>query len=236
MQMEPKVNASERKTDCGKITYSRLGIVADSHGELDKIIAALNFLSENGCDGIFHLGDICDSAHPETAEACVRPLIDSAVMAIKGNNDHQIDVSHRGQAGGPGDRDDLIPRDVLEFIRKLPLVRSCQNAIFTHSLPFARELGLSSMIGVMGEMELNRFFSADPQGILFRGHSHDPEIACKQDHQIIYRALQPGRQYKITDRLPCVVTCGALTSSFCIIWMPAKGTIECHQFNVSEFL
>ena len=231
--MESKVPASERKTDNEKIAYARLGIMADSHGESDKIAAALAFFSENGCDGLFHLGDICDSAHPETAEACVRPLIESGVMAIKGNNDHKIDMNHRAQGGAPGHRDDLIPRDVLAFIHKLPLLRSCQLALFTHSLPFARELGLSSMVGVMGEMELNRFFSADPQGLLFRGHSHDPEIVFKRDHQIICRALQPGRQYKITDRLPCVVTCGALTGSFCMIWMPANGTIECHQFNVS---
>jgi len=231
--MESITDVTEKKIGCGKKYYSRLGIMADSHGESDKIVAALAFFSENDCDGYFHLGDICDSAHPETAEACVRPLIDSGVMAIKGNNDHQIDVNHRARSGTPEHRLDLIPIDILEFIHNLPLLRSCKPVLFTHSLPFARELGLSSMIGVMGEVELNRFFSTDPQGILFRGHSHDPEIVYIHGHQVISRILQPGRQYKIKDRLPCVVTCGALTGRFCMIWMPAKGRIECHQFDVS---
>jgi hypothetical protein len=154
-------------------------------------------------------------------------------MAIKGNNDHQIDVNHRARCGTPEHRLDLIPTDILEFIHNLPLLRSCDPALFTHSLPFARDLGLSSMVGVMGEVEINRFFSTDPQGILFRGHSHAPEIVYRHGHQVISRTLQPGRQYTITDRLPCVVTCGALTHRFCMIWMPASGTIECHQFDVS---
>ena len=231
--MNSEITALKENTDCSKKSYSRLGIMADSHGESDKIVAALNFFSANDCDGYVHLGDICDSTHPETAEACVRPLIESGVLAIKGNNDHQIDVNHRARGGISGHRDDLIPHDILEFIHNLPLLSSCQPALFTHSLPFARELGLSSMIGVMGEAQLNHFFRTEPQRILFRGHSHDPEIAFLHNHQIIFRALQPGRRYQLTDRLPCVVTCGALTGRFCMIWMPSAGTIECHRFNVS---
>lgn len=229
--MKFKVVVSEIVVDCEKTDYSRLGIMADSHGEADKIVAALAFLSEKGCDGLLHLGDICDSTQPETVEACVRPLLEAGVMAIKGNNDHQIDVNNRLQDGNSGQRDDLIPPDVLEFIQELPLVRSYHHAFFAHSLPFARELGLSSMVGTMGKTELNHFFSTDPQGILFRGHSHDPELVYKQDHRFIFRAIQPGRKYQITDRLPCVVTCGALSDRFCMIWMPENGTIECHRFN-----
>jgi len=230
--MNSKITAFRKSPDCGKKSYSRLGIMADSHGESDKIVAALDFFSANDCDGYIHLGDICDSAHPETAEACVRPLIEAGVLAIKGNNDHQIDVNHTARSGSSGHRDGLIPPDILEFIHDLPLLSACRPAIFTHSLPFARELGLSSMIGVMGEAQLNRFFRTEPQGILFRGHSHDPEIAFQQDHQIISRALQAGRRYQIAERLPCVVTCGALTARFCMIWIPSSGTIECHRFNV----
>ena len=230
--MNSKVDASEIIADCQKVTYSRIGIMADSHGESDKITAALDFLFEKGCDRLYHLGDICDSAHPGTAEACVRPLLESGILAIKGNNDHQIEVNNRSRGRNRSYRKDLIPRDVLEFIQELPLVRSCQPALFTHSLPFARELGLSSMVGTMGEMELNWFFSTHPRGLLFRGHSHDPELIFKQDHRIKTRLLQPGRMYAISDQLPAVVTCGALTGRFCMIWMPENGTIECHRFDV----
>jgi predicted phosphodiesterase len=223
--MESKIFMSEAGPGCEKNTHSRIGIMADSHGQPDKIVAALEFFSERGCRRLFHLGDICDSGHPETAEACVRPLQEYGVMAIKGNNDHQIDVNYTGQPQS------LIPCDILDFIRNLPLVRHCQHSVFTHSLPFDRELGLSSMIGMMGKVEMNRFFSTDPQGILFRGHSHKPEVFRKQDKKIISRTLRIGQRFNLSNRLPCVVICGALTRELCLIWEPFENTIECHRIG-----
>ena len=60
-----------------------VGIMADIHGRSDKIVAALDFLSDRGCRHLIHLGDICDSTHPETVEARVRHLQKFAVIAIK---------------------------------------------------------------------------------------------------------------------------------------------------------
>ena len=202
-----------------------VGIMADSHGRSDMILAALDFLSDKGCRHLVHLGDICDSTHPETVEACVRPLQKFAVLAIKGNNDHQIVVNHDRH------RQTLIPQDILNFLKNLPLIRQLQYAVFSHSLPFARELGLSSMIGAMGKMQMSRFFRAYPQGLLFRGHSHTPEVFWKDVDQIISRKLAVGERLDLTDRLPCVVTCGALTRGLCLIWKPVENAIESHRFK-----
>lgn len=215
-----KINVAE-----DPVAHDRIGIMADSHGQAHKIVAALEFLSHRGCDSLYHLGDICDSGHPETVEACVRPLQQFGVLAVKGNNDHQIDVNHRGQ------RNALIPHDILEFIRQLPLVRNYSSAVLTHSLPFAQELGLSSMIGVMGEVQINRFLRAYPHRILFRGHSHNPEVFRKQGEKIICQTLRIGQRFDLTDSMPCVVTCGALTRDFCLIWKPLENMIECLRFD-----
>ena len=205
--------------------YASIGIMADSHGRADKIVAALEFLSHRGCDGLYHLGDICDSGHPETAEACVRPLQHFAVMAIKGNNDHQIDVNQRGRL------QTSIPQDILGFIHKLPLMRHFQHAVFVHSLPFVRELGLSCMIGVLQEAEVKRILRVYPNGILFRGHSHSPEVFTAQGEKIIFRTLQAGERFDLTVGLPYVVTCGSLTRNLCMIWMPRDNIVECHRFG-----
>jgi predicted phosphodiesterase len=219
-----EIDNSEKDVDDESKPPSGIGIMADSHGHPDKIVAALEYFSKQGCSCLYHLGDICDSGHPETAEACVRPLQHFNVMAIKGNNDHQIDVNHRGRMQS------LIPQDVLGFIQKLPLVRQFQHAVFTHSLPFVRELGLSSMIGVMGDAEIKRILRAYPKGILFRGHSHTPEIFAEQEEKIISRTLRIGQRFDLTYERPCIVTCGALTRKLCMIWMPRDNIVECHQF------
>ena len=202
-----------------------IGIMADSHGRPDKIVAALKYFTNLKCDTFYHLGDICDSGHPETAEACVRPLQRFRVAAVKGNNDHQIDVNHRNRAQS------IIPQDVYDFIKNLPLWRHFQQAVFAHSLPFVRELGLSSMVGVLGEVEVKRIRLAFPKGIFFRGHSHTPEVFATKAEKIISRPLRAGQRFELDPGLPYVVTCGALTRNLCMIWKPQENAIECHRFS-----
>jgi hypothetical protein len=60
-----------------------IGIMADSHGQPETIAAALGMLTDRDCRPIYHLGDVCDSTHPETAEACLVPLRDPRVIIIK---------------------------------------------------------------------------------------------------------------------------------------------------------
>lgn len=64
-----------------------IGIMADSHGKSETIEAAIELLKNRKCDRIYHLGDVCDSAHPETAHTCAHPLQINNVVTIKGNND-----------------------------------------------------------------------------------------------------------------------------------------------------
>ena len=56
-----------------------IGIMADSHGQIDAIRDALAVFDELGCGSIYHLGDVCDSAYPETANACIQLLQDRQV-------------------------------------------------------------------------------------------------------------------------------------------------------------
>ena len=60
-----------------------IGIMADSHGQPETIVAALGVLVDRDCRPVYHLGDVCDSTHPETAEACLGSLRDPRVIIIK---------------------------------------------------------------------------------------------------------------------------------------------------------
>jgi len=202
-----------------------IGIMADSHGQPETIVAALGMLTDRNCRPIYHLGDVCDSTHPETAEACLVPLRDPRVIIIKGNNDQAIVANHTGQQRSP------VSPDILEHFRNLPLVKFHLNAIFAHSLPFVRELGLASMIGDIGDRETRRFFKEFPDRVFFRGHSHFPEIVWLRGQQIVRRSPSVGEKVELTEKIPCVVTCGALTSGFCMLWNPEDNVIECISFR-----
>jgi predicted phosphodiesterase len=204
--------------------HSQIGIMADSHGRPEKIKAALDFFKARNCHCLFHLGDICDSTNPASAGDCIGPLQKFAVRAIRGNNDHLIEINHRDQ------NQCVVSADILKFLKGLPLVRKYQNGVFAHSLPFARELGLSSMVGMLGEREAGRFFSLYPRRILFRGHSHAPEVMFIKNNKILSRMLQPGERFDLQQSPSCVVSCGALTRNLCLVWRPPANVVECHRF------
>ena len=196
-----------------------IGIMADSHGQTDTIRSALAVLDQLGCCSIYHLGDVCDSAHPETANACMQILQDRQVKTIKGNNDQVIVANHSGRENSP------VSHEVLAALRNLDLAKNHAKAMFIHSLPFIQELGLSSLIGTMGHMEIRRFCREFPGQILFRGHSHTPEIAWLEEQSVVAESLPVGVRFSLGDKIPCVVTCGALTRGLCMIWNPAENYI-----------
>ena len=202
-----------------------IGIMADSHGQAAPIREALAVFDDTGCRSIYHLGDVCDSNHPETASDCMRLLQNRRVQTIKGNNDQAIVANHLDRERSP------VPSEVLRALKRLELVKYDQKAMFIHSLPFIRELGLSSMIGAMGPMEIRRFCNDFPEKILFRGHSHNPEIAWLQRQQVKAQSLAAGLRLNLSEKIPCVVTCGALTRGLCMIWNPDENYIESISFR-----
>lgn len=198
-----------------------IGIMADSHGKLETIEACLEKLRGMNCRRIYHLGDVCDSTRPETVEACLRPLREHDVVTLKGNNEQAIVANHSARENTP------VPKRTLAYLQKLPLVQYYQDAIFAHSLPFDRELGLACMIGAMGPNELRRFFGQYPQRVLFRGHGHSPELVCRQGQHIETIPLSVGDKIDLRARRPCVVTCGAASNGFFMAWNPQAKFVEC---------
>jgi predicted phosphodiesterase len=207
-----------------------VGIMADSHGRPETIAAGLAVLEKNGCRTIFHLGDICDSAHPETADACIEILRRHNISAILGNNDRTVAVNQEGREKYQ------LSAENLSFIQKLPLQIRHEGALFTHSLPFAEEMGLSAMVGVMGAPQALRFFRENPGGILFRGHSHTPEMIWQVNGDVRFQGLAPGNRVELSKRRPCVVTCGALTRGVCMAWSPSADQLALFAFPIIENL
>ena len=199
--------------------------MADSHGQLENIANALALFEDHDCDAIYHLGDICDSAHPETADHCVSLLRQNNIFGIKGNNDHQVVVNHEG-------RQNTHPASTtIEYLKQLPLTRELGDTLMAHSLPFVKERGLSSMIGVLGQSEAALFFRTCPHKILFRGHSHCPEILRQQKQTVETSRILPDKTIQLADIKPCIITCGALDQGFMMIWDMGRQTIACYTLS-----
>jgi predicted phosphodiesterase len=193
------------------LTSPCIGIIADSHGNPDMIASAVDFFHSRGCARIIHLGDICDSFRPDTCDPCIRILKKNNIAAVKGNNDHVLEINQSPQP------DSIISKESLSFLQNLPPTLTCDNLIFAHSLPFFEDLGISCITKIMGEPEIRKFFSQPDYSILFRGHNHAPEIVWKQGQGIGSLELPPGESIDLKQHLPCIVTCGALTRGLVMI-------------------
>lgn len=198
-----------------------VGLMADSHGQVETIAAALDRFNRWGCDRVFHLGDICDSADPQSAAACVDLLVDGHVMAVRGNNDHSL-LAVSSHANPPS-----IPASVRRYLAALPLRLMVSGGVLAHGLPFDREMGLSCMMAPLDESAVFRAALAFPGRILFRGHSHLPEAVCRDGDRLRWVGLAPGDCLDARALGVLAVTCGALTRGVCMVWSPAKGVLTC---------
>lgn len=197
-----------------------IGIIADSHGQPEAIQTALAALKNLACGAVYHLGDVCDSAQPETAEVCLRLLQEQNVIMVKGNNDHAIIANHRDC------QPPFADPQVWRYLQAAPLIQFYQNAVFTHSLPFTSTLGLSAMIGAMGKNEALRSFLEFPHHIIFRGHSHSPQIVFLRGRGVSSRSLGLGEKIDLAGKIPAIVTCGALTRGLFMVWNPQENSLR----------
>lgn len=205
-------STDNRRTAASKtVVIKKTGIIADSHGNVRKLSDAIAFLKGQNCLRIYHLGDICDSTSPQTADACVSLMRDNKIKAVKGNNDHAISLNDSGHTGYS------VSIASINYLRNLPLLLKNGNLLFTHSLPFAEKLGLSSMVGAMTPKHISHFFADYPKTILFRGHSHSPEIIRPENHNFSCTSLLPEQRFDLNLTVPCIFTCGALTDGHCLI-------------------
>jgi len=202
-----------------------IGLIADSHGRAKTMAAALEYLKAERCTHLYHLGDICDSLHPETADACVELLQDYQVKSVKGNNDHSIVVNQASR------KTPSIRPETLHYLEQLPLVIQTGRTIMAHSLPFEKELGLACMVGAMTHDYARVFFRSFGDCILFRGHSHSPDIAWQDcEGRIVSANISLEQTINITERLPCIVTCGALDQGLCLLWSLTDSSVTSLRF------
>lgn len=195
-----------------------IGLIADSHGRTDLLVAAIDRLEAMGVHSIIHLGDICDSLAPLALEDAVAVLKEHGVHALRGNNEYAILVNHQG------DREDNLPAGVLSYLEALPYTFTMGDVRFAHSAPFDWPAATSwpitdnhPLIDLAGIIDCR---------ILFRGHSHTPsvvELDGKSTHRLpaaagFHMQFRRDRRY--------VVTVGAIEEESFALFLPEENEVR----------
>ncbi|MFH1985010.1 MAG: metallophosphoesterase family protein [Pseudomonadota bacterium] len=202
---------SKRVKHVGCFLGEPVGVMADSHGSAAAIAAALAIFAANGCRRVVHLGDICDSESPATANAATRPLMDASVLTVMGNNEHAV----LQRAGTQFE----IDVRVRAFMATLPLQIETEGHIFVHNRPFPDRLGVSCLMGEITAADCRRIDRRYQGVVLFRGHAHQPSV-CHSALGPIPGGSTAGETVVLTSGDNWVVTCGALQTGWYMIWHP----------------
>ena len=166
-----------------------LGLIADSHGNLEATRQAIRLLRGLGADVLVHLGDFCDSIHHDRTAAMIGLLQEHGALTVKGNNDFLVEnmlVDPRRSLDPEGQR-------TLAFLRNVPVTRTLGGLHFAHSLPFDSLRSFYEPIDTGNTQRSERLFAEQDFQLLFCGHSHLPIIFRKSSRRVT-REQSPLRE------------------------------------------
>lgn len=195
-------------------TQSPIGLIADSHGKNDFLQHAIQALRKNGAETIIHLGDLCDSLDPHSAEYTVNILKESNIQGVLGNNEYSIISEHHNEHVRN------ISLEVLDYLSELPYVFRLWNLWFTHSAPF--EWPAATHRPIKDFLPLLMDHINFPFRILFRGHSHKPSIIEINDSETEAIPVQAGTRLKLNRDRRYVITVGAVEQASSALFFPEE--------------
>ena len=199
-----------------------VGLIADSHGNVEATAEAIRLLKERGAGILFHLGDFCDSIRHDRAAAMIRLLRENGVLAVKGNNDFCVEGMLTDERRPPGPKGE----PAIAFLRSVPLTRTLDGLLFAHSLPYDSLRSFYEPIDTGATQRAERLFNETDFQLLFCGHSHLPILFRMARGKVTREPVPPGVKLHRDsgDRIIAIV--GAADNGECALYDPEKQTYE----------
>lgn len=191
-----------------------IGLIADSHGKNELLLQAISEVKEHGAEELIHLGDLCDSLNPHSAEDTVNILKENTIPGVLGNNEYSIISEHHNE------HVKNISSAVLDYLSGLPYILNLGVLWFTHSAPFTWPAATRRPIRefLPHLVDRNNF----PFEILFRGHSHQPSVIEMNGAETKKIPVQAGARLTLNRNRRYVITVGAVEESSCALFLPTE--------------
>jgi len=148
----------------------KIGLLADSHGNLKSISTGIERLTEFRVHALIHLGDIFDSMQNDDLHGIFEMLIRNNILTVKGNNDFQVEnlLANGHPFGMSPEKKDKI----LSFLKSMPMRLVDENICYAHSLPFNSIRSFYEPVDTGSTDRAGQIFEKTPYKIIFCGHSH----------------------------------------------------------------
>lgn len=154
------------------ILQDRIGVIADSHGNITSITDCMQCLADRRADTIVHLGDVFDSEIHHHLKDIVDLITGNNILTVKGNNDYQIEKLLEN--GIAIDLDSADRQQLRNFLQSLALYFISGSFCFAHSLPFDSIRAFYEPVDTGSTEHAVWIFRHTDHHVLFCGHSHLP--------------------------------------------------------------
>jgi predicted phosphodiesterase len=206
-----------------------IGLIADSHGNLEATAEAIRILRGRGAGTLVHLGDFCDSIRRDRAMAMIRLLRENDVLAVKGNNDFSVESMLADERRHL----DPVEESTSEYLRTLPFTRTLNGLLFAHSLPYDTLRAFYEPIDIGNTQRAERLFGETDFQLLFCGHSHIPILFRMAEGNVTREQVPPGERLlqDADDRF--IVIVGAVDEGECALYDCGRRTYERIRISAS---
>jgi predicted phosphodiesterase len=158
-----------------------IGLIADSHGDVDSTRQGIAALRARGAKEIYHLGDVADSLQRDTLKPLLDLLRETGVLAVKGNNDFALEKT-LGQENGR----------LAAELKDLPVKRQSGDIIFSHSFPLETFRAFYDPVDDGSTTGAEIIFNDLTFRVHFCGHSHRPILFRWRGGEVTREAVRPG--------------------------------------------
>jgi predicted phosphodiesterase len=199
-----------------------IGLIADSHGNLEATAEAIRILKGRGAGMLVHLWDFCYSIHHDRAAAMIHLLRENGVLAVKGNNDFSVERMLADERRRP----DPAGEPVIAYLRRVPFTRTFNGLLFAHSLPYDSLRSFYEPIDTGNTQRAARLFRETDFQLLFCGHSHLPILFRMAGGSVTREQVPLGEKLfqDAGDRL--IVIVGAADEGECALYDGEARTYE----------
>jgi predicted phosphodiesterase len=186
----------------------RIGLMADSHGDLDAMNKSIQRLKSCNVDTLIHLGDFLDSDHSRDAVRIIDTFRHHHILAVKGNNDYQIENALKNNCLNhiPASHRKLI----RSFLLNVPIRIIMRNICFAHSLPYDSIRSFYEPVDTGKVDRAEKIFQDTDYSVIFSGHSHFPVLFRNKSGKVFRETLQNRSSVMIHSNERFIIIVGSV--------------------------
>lgn len=174
----------------------QIAILSDIHGNIDAFKEVVTSLQKRKPNRVICLGDLV--GYGPNPEEVVQEITGLGYECILGNHEMAL-LRQEGRKKmnfqareNNVETEKLLSQESLDYIKKLPIAVTMENALFVHGFP---PDSVYKYVISQSAAAIQQLFSSSPKTHFFVGHTHSLLLITKREDEVIKSKLKKGKIY-----------------------------------------